>query len=79
MHFLNYVLILIFFATYSYASSKNYEIYAAKCSSCHGLEIIEKKQKTRDDWKKTIDRMKKYGARFDGKENQIIEYLTKER
>ncbi len=58
------------------SNSSNYEIYVQKCSSCHGLEIIEKKQKTREQWKETIKRMEKYGAKFEGKQNQILEYLV---
>ncbi|MCA1932608.1 MAG: hypothetical protein LDL13_03405 [Calditerrivibrio sp.] len=67
----------LLFSTFAYSSvNKNYQVYAEKCSSCHGLEIIEKKQKTKDQWKETIKRMERYGAKFDGKQGQILEYLV---
>ncbi|ADR18103.1 hypothetical protein [Calditerrivibrio nitroreducens] len=71
-------LVMIFIDGSIFASSKesNYEVFAQKCSSCHGLEIIEKKQKSREEWKNTIKRMEKYGAKFDGKQGQILEYLV---
>lgn len=72
------ILGMIFINSSVFASSKesNYEVFAQKCSSCHGLEIIEKKQKSREEWKNTIKRMEKYGAKFDGKQGKILEYLV---
>lgn len=76
MRYLFICLQFILFSTVIYASGdKNYQVYAEKCSSCHGLEVIEKKQKTKDQWKETIKRMERYGAKFDGKQDQILEYL----
>ncbi|MGB9730907.1 MULTISPECIES: hypothetical protein [Calditerrivibrio] len=72
------ILVMIFIngSVFAFSKESNYEVFAQKCSSCHGLEIIEKKQKSREEWKNTIKRMEKYGAKFDGKQGQILEYLV---
>jgi len=56
--------------------NESYKTFASKCSKCHGLEIIEKKHKTKEQWKETIKRMERYGANFEGKQNIILEYLV---
>jgi hypothetical protein len=74
-----YMALLIVFAFSLPAFSNNdvnYNVFAQKCSSCHGLEIIEKQKKTKNQWKDTIKRMEKYGANFEGKQGQILEYLA---
>ena len=34
------------------------KLFETKCSTCHGLAVTQKKQKTAEDWEKTVQRMK---------------------
>ncbi|MCX8084573.1 MAG: hypothetical protein N3C60_06615 [Calditerrivibrio sp.] len=77
MRFILITISSIIISGFSFAktSQSDYDVFVQKCSTCHGLELIEKKKKTKDEWKNTLKRMQRYGAKYDGKENQILNYL----
>ncbi len=56
-------------------------VFEARCSRCHSLDRPLKKNKSRDGWKKTVYRMKRYagGAISEDDAEQIVEYLVRVR
>ncbi len=56
-------------------------VFEARCSRCHGLDRPLKKNKSREGWKKTVYRMKRYagGAISESDAEQIVEYLVRVR
>jgi PBP1b-binding outer membrane lipoprotein LpoB len=52
-------------------------LISEKIGSCHILNFILSKNKTREDWSVTIDRMIGYGAKINAEEKElIIDYLV---
>ena len=45
------------------------------CTQCHNLERITSKQKTREEWTQTVDRMIQKGAQVADKE-AMLDYLA---
>ncbi len=56
-------------------------VFEARCSRCHSLDRPLKKNKSREGWKKTVYRMKRYagGAISEGDAERIVEYLVRTR
>jgi cytochrome c5 len=49
----------------------------ARCSVCHDLERVYKKKDDAEGWDKTVDRMRKKGARLDDAERAaVVSYLA---
>ena len=52
-------------------------LISEKIADCHGLDFILSKNKTREEWSSTIDRMIKKGAKISAEEKErIIENLV---
>jgi mono/diheme cytochrome c family protein len=48
-----------------------------RCSECHGLDRVERAQKSREEWVSTVDRMVGYGARLSDAETVLLlDYLV---
>lgn len=47
----------------------------SSCTTCHGLDTVTSKQKTRDAWEETVDRMIQKGADVMDKE-ALLDYLA---
>ena len=48
-----------------------------RCSACHSYSAIETITKTPEEWKRTVERMVKNGARLDKAEQAaVIQYLS---
>jgi hypothetical protein len=48
------------------------------CTQCHSVDPIATLQRTRDEWKDTVDAMKGYGAEATDEElGTILDYLVK--
>ncbi|MGA1790677.1 MAG: hypothetical protein ACMUIM_04265 [bacterium] len=53
------------------------ELVQDRCTRCHTLFPVEAARKTSREWRITVSRMIKYGARLSNKEIRIlIDYLT---
>ena len=53
------------------------ELVQDRCTKCHNLFPVEAARKTSREWRITVSRMIKYGARLSNKEIRIlIDYLT---
>jgi hypothetical protein len=49
----------------------------AACTQCHTVANITKKNRTRAEWSKVLEKMTAYGAEVDDKDREeIIDYLT---
>lgn len=75
-----FIIFILFIAYYSVTASAakrtDDNIYYSKCGSCHGTEFIDKKIKTKSEWKKTVNRMKRYGMKISREEKRaILRYL----
>ncbi|MEA3326324.1 MAG: hypothetical protein U9R53_03325 [Chloroflexota bacterium] len=52
-------------------------LISEKIAHCHGLDFILSKNKTREEWSSTIDRMIKKGTKISAEEKErIIEWLV---
>jgi len=77
MHKIIFIFLLLFFATMIYATSEE-ELFYTKCTQCHGEEIILNKKYDKGTWKKTVKKMKSYGANISSSESKkIIDFLIK--
>ena len=53
-------------------------ILEKRCYTCHNINIVLKAKKNEDEWKKTINRMIRYGANLSKEERKIlIKFLNK--
>jgi len=49
----------------------------ARCTGCHDLERVQKKKDDAEGWAKTVDRMRKKGAKLDDAERAaVVSYLA---
>lgn len=54
------------------------EIAGRACQSCHGLDTVESKRGTKDDWTQTVNNMVSRGADVgDAEISVLIDYLAK--
>ncbi|MCB4203596.1 cytochrome c [Deferribacterales bacterium Es71-Z0220] len=68
---------LLLVVTISYATSDE-ELFYTKCTQCHGEGIILNKKYDKSTWKKTVKKMKSYGANISSSESKkIVDYLVK--
>jgi len=79
-------MLVLMMATFSVGKDKETDAGAGKaafkeyCGKCHDLDRSLKRQKTRDGWKKNVDRMSGYHKRFGGPipedaRDAIVQYL----
>lgn len=47
-------------------------ILQGNCTSCHGLDLVQGKQATSDDWKGIVTRMMSYGVQLDEKQVDVL-------
>ena len=48
-----------------------------RCTTCHNLERVRKKKKTRDGWEEVVDEMVEKGAALDDAEKvAVVDYLA---
>lgn len=48
-----------------------------RCATCHALDRVESARKTADEWKQTVDRMVRRGAKLtDAERAVLVEYLA---
>jgi cytochrome c5 len=53
------------------------ELLQARCTQCHGLDVVETASKTESEWEDTVQRMIAKGARLTEAEAQtLVEYLA---
>jgi cytochrome c5 len=53
------------------------ELLEQRCTPCHGLDLVERANKTAEEWETTVERMRGMGAELTDEEVQIlIEYLA---
>jgi len=43
-----------------------------RCTVCHGLDRVERAQKTREEWVSTVDRMVSIGAQLSDAEKEVL-------
>ena len=57
------------------------KVFENRCSACHGLDRPLKKNKDREGWKKTVERMKSYSPERISQSDAvtILEYLNRVR
>jgi mono/diheme cytochrome c family protein len=59
------------------AGSNGKGLFESNCGKCHNLDRAKSKNKTKDGWTTTVQRMKKNGAALtDDEANIIINYLS---
>ncbi|UOD34880.1 cytochrome c [Deferribacteraceae bacterium V6Fe1] len=69
--------LLLLVANMIYATSDE-ELFYTKCTQCHGEGIILNKKYDKSTWKKTVKKMKSYGANISSSESKkIVDYLVK--
>lgn len=84
---MNRVITIIFVLSLVFSASLAFNLYAEvpegktlleqRCQSCHNLDRVQKADKDRDAWEKTIDKMISIGAKVDDQEKQgILDYLA---
>ena len=50
---------------------------AENCQSCHGLNALLDKKRSRNEWKKVIDKMVEYGMKMNDKDKKtVLDYLA---
>jgi hypothetical protein len=53
------------------------ELTETRCSTCHGLAIVESSKKDRSGWTSTVDRMIMAGAMLDDEQKvHVVDYLA---
>jgi hypothetical protein len=57
-------------------SSDGKSLLQDRCTACHTLSRVEKAEKTRDEWGRTVDRMIAMGAELNSDEKDVLlDYL----
>lgn len=53
------------------------ELVQSACTQCHGIDVIVRQRRSRDDWTETVSRMVGNGAQLSDEDyNQVIQYLA---
>lgn len=75
LRFFVLVFILFTFVVLGFGMTEE-ELFYSKCSQCHGTGIITDKKLSKNDWEKTVKKMKVYGANLSSSEiKRITNYL----
>jgi len=62
----------------SETEAKGYQIYKSQCLICHSSGIVESQKIDAEGWKKTISKMKVFGANLEAdEEKDLLAYLVK--
>ncbi len=72
-YFLLFMAFLMTAPLLTYAENQSQHLFEIKCSKCHSIERPKSKQKTEEEWRKTVIRMKnKKGSEISDEEAELI-------
>jgi len=76
MRILVLLVVMYFLAITGYGQEPE-KLLENTCTLCHSIDRIKAKNRSKDEWEETVERMVTYGAGVSGKNKKIIiEYLS---